>query len=268
MTVEAIDPNNTLIPDKAEVWLFLAEDVADISTKIPATADADLPALGWGFSGLVDDEKGIPLDPSIEVKKFNAFGHPNYRVKLKRGDLATGFTALEWNSVTRKIILPGSSSNKIGIPKNVQVYILYRFVDEDVTGGSRVWVSLRPAAAELKSVTPIAEGEQSLAAEITLHHTADAAGDVFEVVGGPPFTVVFTLGVGLTAYMVTVNNETTSVLSTLTSAALQTALRALVSIGSSGVTVSGSSGGPLTAVFTVPVSGIAAAGTGGTVGVA
>jgi hypothetical protein len=65
-----------------------------------------------------------------------------------------------------------------------------------------------------------------------------------------------------------VNNEATAVISTLTSAALQTALRALPSIGSTGVAVSGSGTGPFSAVFSVPVSGIAAAGTGGTVSAA
>lgn len=267
MTTEAINPDATLIPDKAEVWLLLAEDVTDIATKIPATAGADLVALDWMFSGLIDDKKGIPLDPTIEVKEYDAFGHPQFRVKLKKGKLKTGFTALETNTATKKIVLPGSASNKIGAPRNVQVYVLYRFVDEDVAGGSKVWVTLRPAPVELKSHGGIVEGELSFA-EMVVHHTVDAAGDVFQVVGGLPFTVLVTLGSGLTAYMVTVNGEATTVISTLTSAALQTALRALASIGSSGVTVSGSGSGPFTAVFTAGVSSISAAGTGGTVTVA
>lgn len=260
---QTINPDATLIPDKAEVWLALKADVADIATMMPATPTADLDALGWKFSGLIDDKKGVPLTPNIEVKPYDAFGHPRFRVKLKKGTLESGFTVLETNAVTRKIVLPGSGVNKIGIPKDVQVYVLYRFIDEDVTGGSRVWVSLTPAPVETKSHGGIVEGELSFA-ELVVHHTADANGDVFQVVG-PTVTKVFTIGGGVTAYTVTVDGPTTASITALTSTALQTALRALASVGSSGVTVTGSTGGPLTAVFTGPVSAVSAAGTGGTV---
>ena len=276
MTAPAVNPNLTVIPDQAEVWLMLATEFTDITPKIPTSVTIsaeDLAALGWLFTGLVDDQKGIPLDPSIEVKKYDAFGHPKYRVKLKKGELNTGFTALEWNDVTRKIVLPGSGPKKIGIPKNVQIYVLYRFVDEDVAGGDRMWVSLRPAAAETKSITPIAEGEQSLSAEITLHHTADAVGDVFQVVDETTddVTKTFTIGSGTTAYTATVDGKTTASIATKTAAALQSALRLLSTVTSlpgDGVTVTGPTGGPLVAVFTGPVTTVTATGTGGTVTVA
>jgi hypothetical protein len=32
----------------------------------------------------------------------------------------SGFTALEWNTVTRKFVLPGSAADKIGAPKDLQ----------------------------------------------------------------------------------------------------------------------------------------------------
>jgi hypothetical protein len=102
----------TLIPDQAEVWLKLASDVTDITTMIPTSVTDDLVALGWEFTGLIDDKKGIPLDPSIEVKEYDAFGHPKFRVKLKKGKLTTGFTALETNTVTKKIVLPGSAPTR------------------------------------------------------------------------------------------------------------------------------------------------------------
>lgn len=259
-----VNADATLIPDQAEAWLALKADVTDIAAMIPTAPDDDLEALGWEFSGLLDDKKGIPLDPSGDVKEYDAFGHPNFRTKFRKGKLKSGFTALEDNPVTRKIVLPGSAANKRGAPKDVQIYVLYRFVDEDRT---IVWVSLRPALAELKGHGGIIDGELSYA-ELTVHHSPDAAGDVFQVVGGLPITKVFTIAGGVTAYTVTVDGQPTASISTLTSTALQTALRALSNVGSSGVTVSGSSGGPLTAVFSVPVSVVTAAGTGGTVGVA
>lgn len=255
-----INPDATLIPDQAEVWIQLKEDVADIATVTPSLATDDLEALGWDFVGLVDDKKGIPIDPTIELKEYDAFGHPVFRTKLRKGKVKSGFTIFEDNATTRKIVLPGSASDKIGIPKDVQIYVLYKFVDEDRT---QLWVSLRPAAAELKSHGGVVDGELSFA-EIVVHHTADSNRDVFKRVG-PSVSKVFTLGIGVTAYTVKVNGVDTASITTLTAAGLQTALRALAGVGASGVTVSGSGSGPFTAEFTVPVSTISAAGTGGTV---
>lgn len=262
-----INPDATLIPDKAEVWLVLKADVPDINALIPSAPTDDLEALGWEFSGLIDDKKGISLDPSIEVKEYDGFGHPTFRVKLKKGKLKSGFTVFETNPVTRKIVLPGSASNRIGIPKDVQIYVLYRFVDEDAAGGDRVWVSLTAAPAETKSHGGFVDGELS-SAEIVVHHTANAQGDVFEVVDNSTTAKVFTIPGGVTAYTVTVDGQTTASITLMTSAALQTALRALSNVGAAGVTVTGSTGGPLTAVFTTVVTVVTAAGTGGTVGVA
>jgi hypothetical protein len=261
-----VNSSNTLIPDGAEVWLLLKSAVTDITTFIPTTPTSDLVALGWGFTGLIDDKKGIPLDPSIEVKDYDAFGHPVFRRKLRNGKLNTGFTVLENNAVTKKIVLPGSASNKIGIPKDIQVYVLYRFVDED---RQTCWVQLTPAAAELKSHGGIIDGELSWA-EITLHHTTDANNDVFQVVdaSSDDVTKTFTIPGGVTAYTATVDGQTTASITTKTAAALQAALRLLstvTALPSPGVTVTGPSGGPLAATFTSTVTTVTAAGTGGTV---
>lgn len=175
-----INPDATIIPDQAEVWLALESNVSSISSMIPSSVTANLATLGWEFSGLIDDQKGIPLDPAIEVRPYDGFGHPQFRVKLRKGTLKTGFTALEVNSVTKKVVLPGSASNKLGIPKDIQVYVLYKFVDDEAT---RIWVSLRPAPIELTNHGGIVDGELSFA-DLMIHHTADANRDVFQVVEG------------------------------------------------------------------------------------
>ena len=175
----AINPDATIIPDQAEVWLLLKSDLEGAySAAIPAYVNVDLETLGWEFSGLIDDKKGIPLEPSVEVKPYDAFGHPQFRVKLRKGSLKTGFTVLETNAVTEKIVVPGSAAGKIGIPKDIQVYVLYRFVDDDAT---RIWVSLTPAPVELKSHGGIIDGELSFA-ELVIHHTSNADNDVFQIV--------------------------------------------------------------------------------------
>lgn len=271
MAPEPINPDATLIPDKAEVWLALKSNVTAIEDMIPAAVDDDLAALGWDFSGLISDQKGIPLDPSIEVNEYDAFGHPSFRVKLKKGKLKSGFTVFETNDATKKIVLPGSAPNKIGAPKDVQVYVLYRVVDEDGDAGQRVWVSLRPAPVELKAHGGFVEGELSFA-DLTVHHTQDANGDVFQVVDAAADDVpkTFTIDPAVTAYTATVDGDTTTSITSKTASALQTALRALPSVSaldSPGVTVEGPTGGPLVATFTGPVTVVSASGTGGTVGV-
>jgi hypothetical protein len=173
----AINPDATIIPDKAEVWLALKSEIVSLATIAPDAVGDDLEDLGWQFCGLIDDAKGIPLEPSIEVKPYDAFGHPQFRVKLRKGTLKTGFTVLETNSVTQKIVLPGSASGKLGIPKDVQVYVLYKFEDDDAT---RIWYSLTAAPVELKSHGGIIDGELSFA-EMVVHHTSNADNDVFQV---------------------------------------------------------------------------------------
>lgn len=263
-----VNADATLIPDQAEVWLLLASDVDDIATKIPTSVEDNLAALDWEFSGYIDDQKGIPLSPLIEVKEYDAFGHPKFRVKLKKGKLETGFTALETNATTRKIVLPGSASNKIGAPKDVQIFVLYKFVDEENT---TIWVSLTKAPVELKAHGGIIDGELSWA-EMTVHHTTNAANDIFEIVtdSTDDLTKTFSIATGVTAYTATVGANTTPSISTLTAPALQTALRALASVQalpSPGATVSGTGGAPgtLSVVFTATVTPVSAAGTGGTV---
>lgn len=274
MAPGTVNANLTLIPDGAEVWLILKSAVADSAAAaalIPSSVGADLTALGWGFTGLVDDKKGIPLDPTLEITEYDAFGHPKFRVKGRKGKLITGFTALETNTVTKQVVLPGSSATKIGAPKDVQIYVLYKFTDETRT---TIWVALTPALAELKSHGGILDGELSWA-EIAVHHTTDSNNDIFTIVtdSTDDVTKTYTLSSGVTAYTTTAGANTTSSISTLTATALQTALRGLASVSalpSPGVTVTGTGGAPgtLTAVFTAAITPVTASGTGGTVTVA
>lgn len=119
------------------------------------------------------------------------------------------------------------------------------------------------------------ESQDATGVEVTVKATRDENRRYFrtftddgEVTVTSPVTKVFTIGSGVTAYTVTVNGQTTASITAMTAAALQTALQNLSSIGAGNVTVTGSSGGPLTASFTVAATGVTASGTGGTVTVA
>ena len=274
----AENPDYTLIPDKAEVWIVLATGGTNIDPDlIPSAPDEDLAALGWDFVGLIDAAKGIPVTPSGELKEYDAFGRPRFRVKFKKGKLSTGFTALELeNPVVQKITLPGSAANKIGIPKDVQIFVLYRYVDEATTQGQIVWCSLTKAPVQLKSHSGVIDGELA-SAELEVPHTTDAAGDVFEVVSAATLAAAddvektFTIASGVTGYTVTAGADTTTSITTKTAGALQSALRALAAVQAlpaPGVTVDGPTGGPLVATFTGPITPVTATGTGGTVTVA
>jgi hypothetical protein len=266
MTTPVVNADNTLIPDQAEVWLALKSDVTNITALIPTAPDDDLDALGWEFTGLIDSTKGIALNPSIEVKEYDAFGHPKFRVKLKKGKLTTDFTALETNEATKKIVLPGSAANKLGAPKDVQVYVLYRFVDEDVPNGTKIWVSLTAAPVELKSHGGIIDGELSFA-EITVHHTTDANNDIFQVVGDA-VTTQWTATLGTqssgTFTLTWGGNTTTAIAYNATAATVKSALVALDDgYTSADWTVSGSAGGPYTIT---PPHASAVSGSGASLG--
>jgi hypothetical protein len=265
----AINPDATIIPDQAEVWFKLASGVTDITTMMPLTPTGDLTALGWEEVGLIDDAKGIPLTPSGEVKEFNAFGHPSFRVKFRLGKLKSGFTALEYNTVTKKFVMPGSAANKRGIPRDIQGYLAYRFVDG---ANTNTWVTLRPALIEHSDHGPIVDGDLSWAT-LTVHHTADANRDVFQTVDDTTddVTKTFTIAPAVTTYTVTVGASTTTPITTKTAADLQAALRLLpsvIALPNPDVTVTGPTGGPLVALFTSAPGVVSATGTGGTVTVA
>lgn len=274
---QLVNPDYTLIPDEAEVWVQFASDmtgsIADAMPDAPDASNEDLEGLGWIFTGYIDDEKGIPLTPSSEVKKYNAFGHRNFRVKIKNGELESSFTPLEvLNPVVKRLSFQGSAPNKIGAPKNVQVYLLYRVVDEDLVGGGQIWVTLRPAPVQPDSHSGFKEGEKTWV-ELKVYHTTDANKDIFQVIDASTDDVAKTVTIpgGVTAYTFTAGADTTTSITLKTKAALQNALRALASVQAlpaPGATVEGPDGGPLVVTFTGPITPTTATGTGGTVVVA
>lgn len=172
-----VNPDLSRIWDEAETYVIPRASVpgGDISPYIPASVNEEPNPL-WEFVGLLDASAGIPVNPELEINHFDGFGHPRYRSKARKGALSTGFTALEDNSVTRKFVLPGSASNRIGAPKGLYFYVMYILRDEDIVTDIRV--TLRPALFELTGHSGAVEGEQETY-EITCHHANDASGDVF-----------------------------------------------------------------------------------------
>jgi len=256
--------------DEAETYVIPAADVpnGDITPFIPASVDAAIDPK-WLFVGLQDADAGVPITPELEIVHYDGFGHPRYRSKSRRGSLTTGFTAFEDNSVTRKFVLPGSAPNRIGAPKGVRFFVLYRFEDE---GHVEILVTTRPALLELSSHSGKTEaGQESY--EMTCHHANDANNDVFVRVesAATPVATTWTVNLGGATggnFTLAVNGgpATANIASTAAATAVDSALEALAAVGSGNASVTGSSGGPYTVTLTKggTLTGSGSGLTGGT----
>ncbi|MDL9938683.1 hypothetical protein QSJ18_18205 [Gordonia sp. ABSL1-1] len=262
--VATINPDASHIWDEAEVWIQSKASVdaaGGIANVLPATVDDDFAAKGWDYVGLIDAKKGIPVDPSGELKEFDGFGYTSYRQKFSKGKVKTGFTALEDNAVTAGIVLPGSAPDKIGVPKDLQFYVLYRTVDQGFADLARV--TLRPATLELKSHSGAVEGEQE-SYEFVVHHSPDSNKDVFQKIGGAAgvsdYLVTVTAGSG--TFPLTFQGNTATIAFDANAAAVKAALAGLDDgFKASQWSVTGT--GPFT--VTLPVPGVLVGGAGVTV---
>ena len=257
----AVNADATRIWDGAETYVIPANEVpgGDISALVPATVGATLDPR-WLFVGLQDADAGVPVTPELEIVHYDGFGHPRYRSKARKGTLTTGFTAFEDNSVTRKFVLPGSAANRIGAPKGLRFYVLYRFEDE---GYVDILVTTRPALFELSSHSGKTEaGQESY--EITGHHANDAQGDVFirvESEDGPTEWTVTVGGATAGNFTLTVAGQTTAPIAyNAAASAVKSALEALSTVESAAVT--GSAGGPYTVLLSANGAVLTGSGTG------
>ncbi|QPX61715.1 major tail protein [Gordonia phage Bunker] len=266
-----VNPDATRIYDEAEVYILpkaaLNGAAIEGSAFEPTSADQDFETLGWFYVGLIDAAKGIPRTPSGEVKKFDAFGYAGYRSKFVKGALESGFTCLEQNAVTAKIILPGSAPGKVGVPRDLQFYVLY--VARDTGLSDEAEMSLRPALLEFSEDSGIVEGEQRTF-EFKVHHSPDSNKDVFKkinAVGGTDFVATITGTPTGGTFTLTYQGKTTAALNhNATASQVKTALVALDDgYTSAHFDVSGNAGGPYT--IKVPAAGTLSATasfTGGT----
>ncbi len=249
--VATINADASHIWDEAEVWIQSKTKVdaaGGIANVMPAFSDGDFSAKGWDYVGLIDAGKGIPVEPEGELKEFDGFGFAAYRSKFSKGKLKTGFTCLEENAVTSGIVLPGSTADKIGVPRDLQYYVLYRTVDAGYADLGRV--SLRPALLELTGHSGAVEGEQE-SYEFKVHHAPDTNKDVFQKLSAAPAPSAWTVtltgvdpgdSLTLTVTVGGVAQTTAGVAGNASSATVKSALEALANVSSA--TVSGSAGGP------------------------
>jgi hypothetical protein len=226
--------------------------------------------------GIDMTKQPIPVVPAAHYfcggVMTNEWGETDLPGLLKNGELESGFTILEENEVTRQFVLPGSAANKIGSPKDVQIYVLYKVTDNDTE--TRIWVSLSPAPVEVKDHGGFVEGELA-SIGCVVHLTNNADGDAFQVVSGATAVSDYLVTLGSPSagdFTLTYKGETTGPIAYNAAAS---AVRAALAALDDGYkladwAVAGSAGGPYT--ITPPaagaITGSGAGLTGGTFSVA
>ncbi|MGB3602714.1 MAG: hypothetical protein WBA38_04080 [Gordonia sp. (in: high G+C Gram-positive bacteria)] len=259
--------------------------VVPAGTALPTSAALPIdPAIKAGDLGTLAQD-GLSIGETRESQTVPDFDGNDYITFQSKYSGEFKFKMLDVDKETVLALLHGAQ-NVISTPANGvhgnQTEINHTGEQLPIQGflfTTRSGGKLRFDTIELGRVSDVAEfkleSQDASGVEVTLKASKDDAGRLFrtflddgEITMSGPIVKVFTIGSGVTDYTVTVDGQTTSSLSTMTAAALKTALEGLSTVGAGNVTVTGSSGGPLTASFTVPVSVVSAAGTGGTVSVA
>ena len=151
----------------------------NIAALIPHRCRRRPRRVGLVASACSTRRRGINLEPVDRgEKKFNV-RPPQVSVKLKNGELESGFHHPGGErEVTRQFVLPGSAANKISAPKDADLCPVQgdRQRHRDPHLGS-----LSPAPVEVKDHGGFVEGELA-SIGCVVHLTNNADGDAFQVV--------------------------------------------------------------------------------------
>jgi len=171
---------------KVNLWADADVYVAPVGTAIPANASAPFSG-SWLHVGHLDGADGFP--ESRDVDTGDHFGWGGFLVKTHRKNfkLTKKFSALEYNSVTRTLIWPGSSAGTIVVPKPTP--ILVAFETRGASGQVHRVITKNYAEVDLDGdVTPNEEDltKYELAATIF----PNAAGELFTEQGAPSISSI------------------------------------------------------------------------------
>lgn len=118
-------------PDKASLWADADVWVADdLTTPNPATWDAPFGA-GWNLAGLLDGDDGFEEGRDEDKSDFFAWGGILVRSSRKNFKMTKKFSALEDNSVTRRLVYPGSARGTIIVPRHTPLKIAFEVREDD-----------------------------------------------------------------------------------------------------------------------------------------
>lgn len=117
------DPQNTMLWADADMY------VGATSATNPADADSAFPGE-WDLVGHLDGDAGFTDSIDEEVNDHNAWG-ALVRTSRRNFKLTRGFSALEDNDVTRELLWPGSTAEKLYVPRPKRIKIGFETRDGD-----------------------------------------------------------------------------------------------------------------------------------------
>lgn len=148
----------------------------DLSATFPATVD-DPFGEEWDLVGLLDGDDGFEESRSEDSNDFYAWGQVLVRTSKTNFSLTRKFTALEDNAVTAGIVYPGSTPEKIKVPRKHLFKIAFETID-DVK--KKRLISTR--YVEVSEIGNIKDSETDLTKyEITVKVFPTVDGDLFDV---------------------------------------------------------------------------------------
>ncbi|MGF7125013.1 hypothetical protein [Rhodococcus sp. BE178] len=236
-----INADNASVFDEGEIYILDPAYAGPLSAAIPTPGDA--PGSMWLDFGLLGTE-GVTYTPGVEKTFYDGWGHPRFKGKTSKGTLELSFNALERNAITAGIAY-GKDAGFISVPKGIERTLLI-VTRED--GVEEVEYTCRPALLTTGAWTKSESGIRTF--PITADIMSDADGHLLGTAnqtGGDPTSWTVTVPAGTTAgtFPLRVDMQTVvGIAFDATSAAVKTALEAIVGAGN--VTVTGSAGGPFT----------------------
>ena len=120
------DTTNAMLPRFARVFVGLDVD----STVNPSTVNDDFGA-SWDELGLL--AKGGPSENTAWGQNTKLYARNGELVRYYRDEftLNIDFSVLEWNSATREVMWPGSTEDKLYVPRPVPIKIAFEYQELD-----------------------------------------------------------------------------------------------------------------------------------------
>lgn len=116
-------------PTKANLWTDADVYVSwNLNAALPATID-DPFGPEWELVGLLDGDEGMPESRDEDTDDKYAWGGILVRTSRNHFKLTKSFTCLEDNTVTRRLVWPGSTDTKIRVPRPERVKVAFEVRD-------------------------------------------------------------------------------------------------------------------------------------------
>lgn len=111
-------------PTNANLWADADVYVAPTDAEIPAALETEF-GPDWELVGLLNGDNGFGQSRNEDTGDHYGWGGILIRTSRRNFKLTIGFTALEYNDVTRELIWPDSPPGKIVVPRPKRIRIAF-----------------------------------------------------------------------------------------------------------------------------------------------